>query len=172
MAGVRAGQRTTTLVVAFAAVLAAIAVFWNLSRHTPHRAAAPIAGIEAEAAEPPTPPAPETEPAPAVAPPEATESPETTRNRSTVGRVIADGRPALKACYQRALKRDETLVQGDVKIRVSIAASGRVTDVAVRGPAAFHVLEPCLERAISRWTFPAESASYSAEFPVEFRGVE
>jgi outer membrane biosynthesis protein TonB len=174
MAGVRAGQRTSALVVAFAAALAAIAVFWNLSRHTPHRAAAPIAGVGVEAAEPPT-PAPETEPAPAVVPPAANEESEpadTARNRSTIGRVIKDGRPYLKACYQRALSRDDKLVQGDVTVHVSIAASGKVTGVSMRGPAAFRVLEPCLERTISRWDFPAESAPYTAEFPVEFRGVE
>src|SRR5262245_31854436 len=171
MAGVRAGQRTSVLVVALAAVLAAIAVFWNLSRQTPHRAVAPIAHVEAEAAEPPAPP-PETQPAPAVTPQAATEQPETARNRSAIGRVIKDGRPYLKACYQRALSRDDKLVQGDVTVHVSIAASGRVTGVSMRGPAAFRVLEPCLEQAISRWDFPADSAPYTAEFPVEFRGVE
>lgn len=172
MAGVRAGQRTSVLVVAFAAVLAAIAVFWNLSRHAPHRAVAPIASTEA--AEPAaTPPPPEMEPTPAVTPPAAIEDqPETVRNRSEIARVIKDGRPYLKACYQRALSRDDKLVQADVKVRVSIAASGRVTNVSVRGPAPFRVLEPCLERAISLWDFPAESAPYSAEFPVEFRAVE
>jgi outer membrane biosynthesis protein TonB len=173
MAGVRAGQRTSVLVVAFAAVLAAIAVFWNLSRHAPHRAVAPIVSTEAESAEPAaTPTPPETEPAPAVTPPAAVEDPETARNRASIARVINDGRPYLKACYQRALSRDDKLVQADVKVRVSVAASGRVTNVSVRGPAPFHVLEPCLERAISHWDFPAESAPYTAEFPVEFRGVE
>jgi hypothetical protein len=159
------------LVATFAAVLAAIAVFWNLARQPSHRAVAPIANVEAEAAEPPTPP-PENEPAPAVTPPAATEQPETARNRSAIARVIQDGRPYLKACYQRALSRDDKLVQADVTVHVSIAASGRVTGVAMRGPAAFRVLEPCLERAISRWDFPAESAPYVTEFPVEFRGKE
>ena len=173
MAGVRAGQRTSVLVVAFAAVLAAIAVFWNLSRHTPHRAVAPIASTEAEAAEPAaTSPPPEMEPAPAVTPPAAIERPETDRNRSAIARVIKDGRPYLKACYQRALSRDDKLVQADVTVHVSIAASGRVTGVSMGGPSAFRVLEPCLERAISHWDFPAESAPYTAEFPVEFRAVE
>jgi hypothetical protein len=168
------GRRTGVLVALLAAVLAAIALLWNVSRRPAHTSAAPIAEAEAEPAAAVLPPAaePDPEPAPAVAPVQAAEDPTSARNQAAIARVINDGRPYLTACYQRALTRDDTLVQARLRVRVSIAASGRVTNVAIRGPAAFRELEPCLAQAISRWTFPAESDAYVAEFPIALRGKE
>src|SRR5262245_25594553 len=96
--GVWEGQRTGVLIVALAAVMAAIAVFWNLARHAPHRAPPPIENIEGTAAVAPAGETPEPEPAPAVSPAPATERLESARNRAQVARVIKDGRPDLKAC--------------------------------------------------------------------------
>jgi outer membrane biosynthesis protein TonB len=156
------------LVVMLAAVLAAIALLWNVSRQPAHTPVAPIEVENVEAAAVPPPATPEA--APAVSPAAATEPAASERNQADVARVIQDGGPYLKACYQRALARDSNLVQAKVKVRVSIAASGKVTNVAFKGPSAFRELEPCLEQAISQWTFPPESEPYVAEFPIQFRG--
>ena len=169
------GRRAGALALALAAVLAAIALLWNVSRRPAHQA--PVATetvetLEPAAVAPPHAPEPAPEPAAAVNPAPASEDVGSTRNQAEVARVIRDGRPSLTACYQRALSRDNTLVQARLTVRVSIAASGRVTHVAIRGPAAFRELEPCLEQAISRWTFPAESEAYVAELPIAFRGKE
>ena len=92
------------------------------------------------------------------------------RKMSALERVVEDGRARLGACYQRALVRDDSLVNGHLTVRVSVAASGRVDRVLVSGPRAFRALNPCLQAAVSRWTFPTAAAPYTAEFLLAFRG--
>src|SRR5439155_3201095 len=101
-------------------------------------------------AAPPEPPPPAAAPAPmaaAAAAPAVAEQPAISpRKQSEIARVINDGRPGLTACYQRALVRDERLDYAGLTVRLSIAASGRVDKVNIRGPSKFRSLDPCLER--------------------------
>jgi len=152
------------------AVVAAIALIWNASRRPAGRAVAPIASVEPEAPPPPSPAGPV--PAAAVSPAPADEGAISPRKQAEIARVISDGRPRLKLCYQRALTRDETLVSGDLTVRLSIAPSGKVDSVKVVGPSAFRALEPCLETAISKWSFPTSPEPYAAEFPLALRGKQ
>jgi hypothetical protein len=176
------GRRPTgVLVLALVAVLAAIALILGFSQRPAHRLAAPIAMATAEPAAAVAPPAAPSPPAadpraPAPPPARAASSAPTdegagsARERATIARVISDGRPGLKACYQRALTRDETLVYGDLTVRLSIAASGKVGRVSIAGPPEFREVEPCLEAVISRWSFPAAPEPYAAEFPLVLSG--
>jgi hypothetical protein len=150
-------------VAALAVVLVAIAMIGNLSRRQASRRAVAMEDVAPAAA-----PAPE--PAPVVSPVLADEDAAPARKRATVARAVGDGRPGLAACYQRALVKDDSLVHGKVTVRVSIAASGRVEAVGVDGPAAFRAMQPCLERAITRWNFPAAPSAYAAEFPLVMQG--
>jgi outer membrane biosynthesis protein TonB len=166
---VASGRRSTGVLVMFlVAVLAAIALIWSLSRRPVRRPPAPIANVEPPA----PPPAAGPVPAPAVSPAPADEGVLSPRQQAEIGRVIGDGRPGLKVCYQRALTRDERLVYGDLTVRVSIAPSGKVDRVSIVGPPAFRALEPCLETAISKWTFPAGPEAYATEFPLVLRGKQ
>jgi hypothetical protein len=161
------GRRSTgVLVLLMVGVLAAIAFIWNFARQPSRRAPAPTANVEPAASPAPVAAAA----APAVSPAPADEGAGDARNQAAIARVVGDGRPGLKDCYQRALVRDDSLVHGKVTVRVSIAASGRVDTVNVAGPAAFRALAPCFETAISRWTFPAAPAPYTTEFPVVLQG--
>ena len=63
-------------------------------------------------------------------------------------------------------------MNGNLKVRLSVAASGRVDTVNVSGPPSFHALDPCLKTAVSKWTFPTAPAPYQAEFPLELRGAQ
>jgi hypothetical protein len=163
------GSRSAgVLALALIGVVAAIALLWNVSRRPAYRPPAPVANVEPVAEPPPAEPTP----APAVAPAETDRQAISARKQSEITRVIKDGRPGLKACYQRALVRDESLVYGDLTVRLSVAASGRVDRVSVIGPQAFRVLEPCLETAVSKWSFPAASEPYEAEFPLVLHGRE
>ena len=152
------------------AVLAAIVFIWNLSRRPARRPAAPVAIANVDPAPPP--PAPSPVPAPAVSPAPVHEEAVSPSKQAEIARVIGDGRPGLKVCYQRALTRDETLTFGHLTVRLSIAPSGRVDSVKIAGPPAFRALEPCLETAISKWTFPAGPEPYAAKFPLVFRGEQ
>jgi outer membrane biosynthesis protein TonB len=151
------------LVLALIAVLAAIAMLWNISRHSVHRVV-PFAPAEAPppAAGPPT--------APAVAPAETDEPPISARKQSQMARVIKEGSPGLKNCYQRALVRDDSLVHGNITVHVSVTPSGKANSVRVSGPAGFRALAPCFEETISRWTFPTASEPYDTEFPLVLQG--
>jgi hypothetical protein len=86
--------------------------------------------------------------------------------------VVSAGRPRLAACYQRALVRDASLVHGNLRVHVSVAPSGHVARVNVRGPAAFRVLKPCLSDAVSQWTFPGAAAAYETEFPLALQASQ
>jgi outer membrane biosynthesis protein TonB len=162
------------IVLLLFAVLAAIVLIRNLSRRPDRGVATPVANTEAPPPEPvpavaPTAP-PTAAPAAAPAPAEAEDEPAiSARKQSEIARVIQDGRPRLKICYQRALVRDATLVHGNLRVRASVAPSGRVDSVNISGPAAFRPLDPCLKATVSRWTFPSAPAAYEAEFPLELR---
>lgn len=166
-------------VVALLAVLAVIALMWKASRQ--HAAAPPAPSPIAMAEPPPTTTAGQAAAAeaPAAAPAAAdrtaaapADEAATTVQQSAIARVIRDGRLGLTACYQRALVRDNTLVSGHLMVRLAVAPSGRVDRVRISGPAAYHVLEPCLRAAVSRWDFPAADAPYETSFPLVFRGGE
>jgi hypothetical protein len=87
-------------------------------------------------------------------------------------RVISNNRNAIKNCYQRALIHDSTLVRGKINVHISIGISGRVKNVAMDGPPAFRVLEPCVRDVVLHWNFPASSDEYETEFPFVFQGNE
>jgi hypothetical protein len=180
-AGSASGRRSVgLLVLLFLAVLAALTFISNVSRRpTYHHASEPVAMA---ATEPPTAApaagaaieptaAPATGPT-AAAPAEVAEPASAAPSQSQISRVVADGRAGLHACYQRALVRDETLVNGDVKVRASVAPSGRVDTVAVNAPPDFHAMSPCLKRAVSHWRFPEASDPYQARFAIALHGAE
>ncbi len=175
--GAAPGRRFFPMLVLFLiAAIAAIALIWKFSRPAVRHAAAPVASGEAETTTAPPPPG-DPEPAPAgaaaAAPAADDDEPEiSARKQAEIARVIRSGRPGLKACYQRALTRDDRLVFGDLTVHLTVAPSGRVEAVNITGPRAFRVVEPCLERAVSRWTFPTAASAYDAEFPLVLQGSQ
>jgi hypothetical protein len=194
------GRSVKSSIALLIAVLAAIAFFWSVSRRHagPASIAPPIARAEPLVTPPITEAASEESASPLAADPAAAaaavaspseeraadepaaadvEAPVepalSARDQSQIERVINEGRPGLQACYQRALVRDQTLLRGNLKVRVAVGASGHVRRVNVGGPAAFREkMTPCLETAVSNWRFPAASAAYEAQFPLVLRGSE
>lgn len=169
--GVRDRKSVGVLVVLLVAVFAAIFFMRNLWRHHERSVSEPVTMTEVPSPVPP----PEPEAAPAVAPAAAAapEAPEiSARKQSEIARVIREGRSGLSACYQRALVRDSTLVHGNMTVHLSVAPSGKVSTVNISGPAAFRAMDPCIKRAVSRWTFPTASAPYATEFPLQLRGFQ
>ena len=136
--GAREKRSVGLLVLLLLAVFAAIFFVHNMSarRHQP-AASAPVASTELPTAPPPEEQVPAAAVAPAAAAAAAEEPALSARKQSDITRVVEDGRPALTACYQRALVRDETLVNGNLKVRMSVAPSGRVDTVNISGPRFF-----------------------------------
>jgi predicted Zn finger-like uncharacterized protein len=76
---------------------------------------------------------------------------------------------SLKACYERALKRDQSLTELKAKVTVSIGDTGVVRTVKVQA-GNNPDLTSCVKRSIKRWAFPAVGAQV-LEFPLIFRGT-
>ena len=75
---------------------------------------------------------------------------------------------SLKACYERALKRDSSLSNVRIDVQLDIGDSGVVRSITLNGPKSVD-LNSCLRRSIRRWVFPAVGAQ-SISFPLIFRG--
>ena len=87
---------------------------------------------------------------------------------SEIGNLQRRHKKALKACYERALKRDNSLTEVKAEIEVSIGDSGTVTQVSVTKVDS-RELQICLSRVVKRWPFPAAGAQ-TVVFPIIFRG--
>jgi len=74
----------------------------------------------------------------------------------------------LKACYERALKRDTTLSSIRVDVEIDLGDTGVVRSVKLSGTDSAFLVD-CLRRNIKRWVFPPVGAQPVA-FPLIFRG--
>jgi hypothetical protein len=82
-----------------------------------------------------------------------------------------ENRAAIKACYDRALKRDERLRSGRIDVKATVGMSGMVRQVALHSPPEFAMVESCIRTSVKRWTFPANFKEYDVEFPLVFQGT-
>jgi predicted Zn finger-like uncharacterized protein len=83
-------------------------------------------------------------------------------------RLQRKNKTSLKTCYERALKRDESLSELKAEVTVTIGDSGIVKRVRVKAgnnPS----LTTCVTRSIKRWVFPAVGEQ-TLGFPIIFRG--
>ena len=76
---------------------------------------------------------------------------------------------AVKACYERALKRNPNL-SGKVKVRWTITAAGTVSGVDISDDSmGDSEVSSCIKQLVARWRFPAPSGgSVEVEFPFVF----
>jgi hypothetical protein len=87
-----------------------------------------------------------------------------------IGPVVKQGRPAIQACYQRALRRDPSLGHGRLTVSISVGTLGLVKSVAVQAPEGLRPVEACVKSAVARWIFPPSPEAYSAELPLVLDG--
>ena len=76
---------------------------------------------------------------------------------------------AVKACYERALKRNPNL-SGKVKVRWTITAAGTVSGVDIADDTmGDSEVSSCIKQLVARWRFPEPSnGSVEVEFPFVF----
>ena len=76
---------------------------------------------------------------------------------------------AVKACYERALKRNPNL-SGKIKVRWTITAAGTVSGVEISDDSmGDSEVSSCIKQLVARWRFPAPSGgSVEVEFPFVF----
>lgn len=70
-------------------------------------------------------------------------------------RAIIKGGPSkqVQTCYERGLKTNN-LLQGSMQVELTIAASGNVAAVSVRGSLADRQVYSCVKRVAKTWKFP------------------
>lgn len=86
---------------------------------------------------------------------------------SQVGKVYNRNARSLSACYDKALKRDDSITELRGEVTVDIGDTGIVRNVTVKA-GNNHFLVTCLTRSIKRWNFPAQGAQ-TIVFPLFFR---
>jgi len=77
-----------------------------------------------------------------------------------------DNQATLKNCYERALKTAGQAKSGRVDVTVVVGPSGAVERVILKAPPRLNLVGPCIQGAITRWVFPANSEQYAANFPL------
>jgi hypothetical protein len=78
-------------------------------------------------------------------------------------------KPELTACYERALKRDESLSELNVYVTITIAENGTVKGVQLDGTSDIE-LGKCIKRTVRAWVFAPVGAEQDYKIPMVFRG--
>ena len=74
---------------------------------------------------------------------------------SKITKVVKRGQKAIQACYEKQLKRDDSLA-GKVEIEVVISEKGKVSEVIVTDDSVgSRELKSCIKSRVKRWRFPA-----------------
>ena len=82
-------------------------------------------------------------------------------------KVINDNRAQIRACYERRLKVNNIL-QGDIRLKVRVAASGKVTATSVAGSLHDEAVLACVRTLAQSWTFPVPTGGTCAVVQVPF----
>jgi predicted Zn finger-like uncharacterized protein len=86
-----------------------------------------------------------------------------------ISAVIKRNIKAVQGCYQRQLKRDDSVAEGRATIRFRIQSDGRAKDVSMDRRFDGSVLKQCIVNVVERWAFPPfEGDPIPVEFPVIF----
>lgn len=101
---------------------------------------------------------PEEEPAPTMSSTmrRAPRNCEGTIDAAAAARVVAQQRPAVRACYERHLKTNN-LLQGTLNVRATVGRGGNVEGVAVGGSLQSPEVFSCVRRLAQGWQFPNPS---------------
>jgi hypothetical protein len=116
----------------------------------------------------PEPPAP----APAAAAPPAAPSPAAPPPGAIQDKVATAYMPALRRCYEQALKRDGPGTSGAFALRFTVGKDGRVTHATVEHHARAGDsprLRACLVSRMQAWRFPAADGEAEYTLPLTLK---
>lgn len=89
-------------------------------------------------------------------------------SRTELANVYKRHAAPLQACYNRALKRDDSLTELKAHVELTVGGSGIVKRVKL--DAGDPMLTSCLKRNIKRWAFKPVGGEATISFPLIFRG--
>jgi predicted Zn finger-like uncharacterized protein len=76
----------------------------------------------------------------------------------------------LQACYDRALKHDNSLTSLKANIQVEVGGTGIVKALRLSAGGVSPEFETCLTKSLRHWTFPSTGADSQVVFPIIFKG--
>lgn len=95
-----------------------------------------------------------------------------TINPDAVGRVVRRGMPAVRTCYQRALKRNPRLA-GKIDLRLEVNTMGKVTPAIDADSTGDPGLGACIQGYAARWRFPPPArGSAAVTVPLVFEAAK
>jgi hypothetical protein len=86
-------------------------------------------------------------------------------NNGEILATIRRNQGGVKACYERALKRDPNIASR-LDVQVRIQATGAVENVDLGGSIGETELGACIRNNIKNWRFPEAREGYGAQFPL------
>lgn len=116
-------------------------------------------------------------PAVAVVEPEAKKARKSSRDewdcegdlaRAALQSVIDSNRAQIRNCYERRLKMNNIL-QGDLKLKLKIGATGQMSAAAVSGTLKDQEVFNCVRAIALKWSFPPPSGGNCAVVQVPFQ---
>jgi hypothetical protein len=156
-------RRTLWLVLLAGVLVAAGVLVMKRRPETPTPVTAEAVAVPAEAP-PVRRPRPRPRPRPRTSPAPSPRSGPSAFD-AQVGATIRRNQSSVRYCYERALKRDDSLsLRLDVNVR--LRASGEVEQVTVDGPANATALTNCIRNLVRNWRFPAAPEPYGSSFPL------
>ncbi|MBU0552588.1 zinc-ribbon domain-containing protein [Myxococcota bacterium] len=85
-------------------------------------------------------------------------------------RVIRGSQRGIRACYERQLKRDDSIRSTRTTLRFKIKPDGETTQIKLSKALSGSVLEQCLTGLVGRWRFPAfDGEPQAVEYPIIFQ---
>lgn len=92
-----------------------------------------------------------------------------TLTQAQIAGTIREYQRGIRSCYDRQLKRDDSLRSGRATLAFKILPSGRTSDVQLEKRYDGTVLQSCLEGMVKRWRFPRFKGSpIEVEYPLIF----
>nr|ADI21619.1 hypothetical protein [uncultured myxobacterium HF0130_06F04] len=87
---------------------------------------------------------------------------------AAIGKVVRRGQKAVQACYEKELKRDDSL-SGKVEVEVTVGEDGKVSDVYIDDALGSSSLKGCIKSRVKRWRFPKpDGGEVTFSFPFIF----
>ena len=169
------GKGAVVIFLGLALLAATAVVLFILLGSAPDHGDEPARAPQAEPQTPPPPRAPEpkaAEPRPEAKPDEAVPQPPAAPaaglTAEQVRRKLDEGKPALQACIDDALRRDPRLRVGKIHVATTISPSGQVTAARIDNRAVDESpLGTCLKRATKKIAFPAFAGSaFDVDIPI------
>ncbi|MCA9559897.1 MAG: AgmX/PglI C-terminal domain-containing protein, partial [Myxococcales bacterium] len=105
-----------------------------------------------------------------VAAPVVTEKLPETLDQSQIVGTIKRYQRSITGCYQRQLKRDDSLRRARITLTFQIRNTGRTSNVSLERRYRGTVLDSCLRSVVRRWTFPKfKGEPIPVEYPLIFQ---